>query len=231
MSLIEAALAKSDLKLADKMQVGLKLFSRDRITYVTVEAPPLPDALDHSHAKDAKALLIPDTPAAAETSRGAPLTEIPGLKVVLPERMGVVKAWDFEGTRVHVEFAFLNDTDQLLAIRHVLITIASNPADFKQFVDVMPDVRVPSQTRRLPVVVPARSGIWLCAEMETLVDVKLGSRDQDCVLMVGANEAYVTTKFAARGNHVVAEILEHMQKAATDLKGAAAYGVSITPVP
>jgi hypothetical protein len=42
---------------------------------------------------------------------------------VVPERIGIVKAWDFEGTRVQVEFAFLNDTDHLVAIRDVVLRI------------------------------------------------------------------------------------------------------------
>jgi len=230
MSLIEAALAKFDVKLADKMQVVLKPFSRDHI-YVTVQAPTLTEVLEQGQGEEAKALPMPDLPAEAGDHRASPLSETLGLKLVLPERMGVVKAWDFEGTRLHVEFAFLNDSDRLVAISNLIMTIASHPAGFKQFVDVTPDARVPSLDHRLPIVVPARSGIWLCAEMESLVDVKLGSHDENCSLMVGANDEYLTAKFAARGNPVVAEVLEHIKKTATDLQGAAAYGLSITPLP
>jgi len=224
--LIDAALARFDLKLADKMQVGLKLFSRDRITQVTVSAPALTEVLTNIEA--AKALPFPEMSTETEAKR----SDSGAIRVVLPERLGLVKAWDFEGTRVQVEFAFLNDSNHLVAIRDIVLTIGSDtvpdPAHFKQFVDVTPDARLPSDRYRMPVVVSAKSGVWLCAELEGPIATHLGLSDQMCTLTVGANDDYIRANFVVAGNSLIAQMVEHMQKTVVELKGAAAIALPIS---
>jgi len=147
------------------------------------------------------------------------------LEVVLPLRIGVVKAYDFVGTRVDIEFALLNDTDRLDAIRNVMVLIGGgdtpDAATFKQFVDVTPDARVPSLKNRLPVVVPARSGLWFCAELESPFDAGLGTGDRECSLVIVATSAHVVRRFSVTGNSILAEVLEDIQQTANELKGAA----------
>jgi hypothetical protein len=107
------------VQVADNVQVNVKPFSRD--TYITVQlsAEELlegqPAQVEAGAASEVKALkaLAP----AAEADRPSEVQELAGLTLVLPQHIGVVKASDFTGTRVHIEFALLNSTDQLVAIR------------------------------------------------------------------------------------------------------------------
>jgi len=94
-------------------------------------------------------------------------------------------------------------------------------ATFKQFVDVTPDARVPSLKNRLPVVVPARSGLWFCAELESPFDAGLGTGDRECSLVIVATSAHVVRRFSVTGNSILAEVLEDIQQTANELKGAA----------
>jgi hypothetical protein len=148
--------------------------------------------------------------------------------------LDVIKAWGVNGTRVHVEFALLNDTEQLVPIRDISLLVGPGQVpdslQFRQFVDVVPDARVPSEHYRLPVVVPAKSSRWLCAELEGPIDVRFGGADRDCTLLVALNSGNVRYRFTAQGNPIFEEILEQIQKTATDQKGAAAFGLPISPV-
>jgi hypothetical protein len=221
--LVDAALIKA--MVAEKMQVAIKLFPRDT-THITVEvqASSLPQAVE------ARALPAPDVSGDGPTASAAESRA--SLAVVLPIRIGVVKAYDFVGTRVHVEFALLNDTDRLVAIRNVMLLIGSgdtpDAATFKQFVDVTSDVRVPSLKYRLPVVIPARSGLWFCTEVESPFDVGLGTADRECSLVVAATSGHVVGRFTATGNSILAEVLEEIQKTANELKGAASLALPIS---
>ena len=222
--LLEASLVKVDAKVAEKMQNVVKFFSRD--VYVKVTAPPITELLEEAEPASAKALpSAPDVPTEMEAAGG--------LSVVVPDRIGVVKAWDFTGTRVHVEFAVLNDSDRLAAIRGVVLTIGRaevpDAAMFKQFVDVTPDARVPSQQYRLPVVIAAHSGIWLCAELETPIDARLGTVERECALLVVVPGGHASARFTALGGSIFAAVLDRIQKTATDQKGAAALGLPISP--
>lgn len=227
--LVDASLVKVNLaaKLAERMQVVVKLFSRD--THVTVQAPNFQELLDRAQLAELKALPSPDAP--TESAGSAP-AEPPELALVMSERIGIVKAWDFNGTRAHVEFVLLNNTDQLVAIRNVVLLIGPGPvpdsAQFKQFVEVTPDARVPSERYRLPVVVAAGSGLWLCAELEGPIDVNFGAVDLECTLLASLNTGNVSYHFTAQGNPIFGAILDQIQKAATEQKGAAAFELPIS---
>jgi hypothetical protein len=218
-------------KVAEKMKFVFKLFSRD-IVNVTVQAPSLPEFLEGIQPGEIKALLPPDAPTAAAA---APTPEPPGLSLVLPGRLGIVKAWGFHGTRVHVEFTILNNTDHLVAIRNVILLIGPggvpDAALLKQFVDVAPDARVPSKQYRLPVVVGAKSGLWLCAELESPIAVNFGSVDRECTLVVSLNSGIVSCHFTAQGNPIFETVLDQIQETATEQQGAAAFELPISPLP
>ncbi len=227
--LIDASLIK--VKLTERMHFVAQLFPK---TYVTVQVPP--ELLERAEPSEARALPAPDMSgeAPAHADRAA------GLAVVMPQRIGIVKAWDFTGTRLHVEFALLNDTDHLIAVRNVIVLIGGvdipdpqvtqyvpDAALFKQFVDVTPDARLAS-SRRLPVVVSARSGLWLCAELETPIDVNFGATTRECSLVVALNGgASASCRFQAHGDSLAAAFIAQMQETATQEKSAASLGLPI----
>ncbi len=230
--LIDASFIK--VKLTERMHFVAQLFPK---TYVTVQVPP--ELLEQAEPSEARALPSPDVPGEAP----APADRAAGLAVVMPQRIGIVKAWDFSGTRLHVEFALLNDTDGLVAIRNVIVLIGGvdipdpqvtqyvpDAALFKQFVDVTPDARLPSR-RRLPVVVSARTGLWLCAELESPIDVNFGATTRECSLFVALNSGTsVRCRFQVHGDSRAAAFISQMQETATQEKSAASLGLPIHPL-
>jgi hypothetical protein len=235
--LIDASLIK--VKLAEQMRFVTQLFPR---YHVTVQVPPqLLEEIQHAEAKAA----LPAHDVLSDKAEDS--ARLSGLSVVLSQRIGVVKAWDFRGTRLHVEFAVLNGSDRLVAIRDVMVHIgkgdspdpSTGPSSqygsaslhFNQFVDVTPDARLPSKRRRLPVVVKARDSVWLCAEVESLDDVGFGAVERKCSLLVVMNEGgALNGRFNAHGDSVWASVLAEMQATATDEKSAAVIGLPITPI-
>jgi hypothetical protein len=235
--LVDLSLVKA--QLAERIQLVVQLFPQT--TNLTVEVPP--DLLDQAQPAEAKGLPSPELEFEADAP--PPLVDkLPGVEVVVPQKIGVVKAWDFVGTRLQIEFVILNDTDHLIAVRNLLVLIGGfeipdpqvsqyvpDTAYFKQFVDVTPEARLPSKRRRLPVVVKARSGMWLCAEVESSEDVAFGARIQDCSLhVVLGDNTIVTCPFRVYGTSLWAALISQMQEAAIQEKSAAAVGLPITPV-
>jgi hypothetical protein len=232
--LVDASLVKEiSVKLTEQMQVSAQLFPRYHITNnVTVQVPPelLEQALGSAEAK-----ALPAADLQATSATPLPVGEPLGVAVVMPQRMGldVIKAWELKGTRVHVEFALLNNTEQLVAIRDVILLIGAGPVpdsvQLKQFVEVTPTARVPSERYRLPVVVGAKSSVWLCAELEGPVDANLGAADRECTLILALNSGSVSSRFMAQGNPIFEAILEQIQDTATEQKGAAAFRLPVSP--
>jgi hypothetical protein len=235
--LIDASVIK--VKLAEQMRVVMQLFPRYQ---VTVQVPP--ELLEQIQHADAKAAL-PAHDAPSEKAEGP--ARLSGLSIVVPERIGVVKAWDFRGTRLHIEFAVMNDSDRLVAIRQVMVHVGAGDSPdpsaapssryhmtvlhFKQFVDVTPEARLPSKRRRLPVVVKARDSVWLCAEVESPEDVGFGEVGRKCSLLVVMNEGgALNGRFTADGDSVWASVLAEMQATATEEKSAAVIGLPIAPI-
>src|SRR5205823_1371857 len=106
--------AQLDAKVAEQIKVQASLFQRTQITQnITVQVPP--ELLQQLGTADVKAL--PATEVVTEPVEST-FAGPPGLALVMPPRLSIVKASEFTGTRVHVEFALLNDTDHLVAIRH-----------------------------------------------------------------------------------------------------------------
>jgi hypothetical protein len=97
---------------------------------------------------------------------------------------------------------------------------------FKQFVEVKVDARLPSEVR-LPVVVPARSGRHLCVELQGPTDVKLGSADRECSLVVELNRQHVSRRFTAQGNVVIESLLQELETEATEQKAAVAVALPV----
>ena len=219
--MIDASFIKQlKAQLAERMQINVKLFSRDQIT---IEASVAPELLAEGRST-AEAL-----PEHAESSQ--PAESHPALSVVIPNSISTIRAWDLQGSRAHVEFAFLNDTDQLLAIRNVLLLVGPGATPdalyFKQFVDVKADARLPSD-ERLPIVVPARSGRHLCAELQGPIDVKLGSADRECSLVVELNGRHVSCSFTAQGSSLTGSLLDELEKDAKQRKVAVALALPIS---
>jgi hypothetical protein len=215
------------------MQLVAQLFPRYHVTNnVTVQVQP--ELLEEARIAEAKALPAPDLQ--TDTVTSTPASEPPGLALVVSDRMGlgVIRAWEFNGTRVHIEFALLNNTEQLVAIRNVILLIGPgsvpDSVQFKQFVDVTPDARLPSERYRLPVVIAARSGIQLCVELEGPIDVNFGAVDRECTLLVALNSGTVSYRFTAQGNPIFEAVLDQIQKIATEQKGAAAFALPISPL-
>ena len=111
---------KLNAKFAEKMQVIFKPFSRDRVTNVTVQAPDLAGLLEEVRPGAGKELPVPRIEADLPSAAGF---ELAARAVVMPDRIGIVKAWDLLGTRVHVEFVLLNDTERLVAIRNIVLLV------------------------------------------------------------------------------------------------------------
>jgi hypothetical protein len=236
LSLFKATLTEK-LQLAEKVQVQAKFFSRDHITYVVPQ-----ELLDQARAAQGKAL--PPADLSTEPIPDPPVKDPARPSLVLPIRVGVVKAWDFTGTRLQIEFAILNDSDRLIALRNIMVLIdgseipdphasgyAPDAVHFKQFVDVTPDVRLPSRRRRLPVVVPARTGLWLCAELESPEDVRFGASERECALFAALDDhTNLRARFAAHGDAFWGTLLAQTQEAVTGEKSAAVLGVPITPI-
>lgn len=221
--MIDASFIKQlKAQLAERMQVNVKLFSRDQIT---IEAS-IPPELLAANRSTTEALPGPDH---AESSQ--PAESHPALSVVIPNFIRTIRAWDLQGSRAHIEFVLLNNTDELLAIRNVVLLVGPGATPdalyFKQFVDVKADARLPSD-ERLPIVVPARSGHHLCAELQGPIDVKLGSVDRECSLFVELNDRHVSCRFTAQGNFMTEAVLNELEQDAKQRKVAVALALPIS---
>lgn len=221
--MIDASVIKQlKAQLAERMQINLKLFSRDKIT---IEASVPPELLAEGRSTT-QAL-----PELGHAAASPPVESHPPVSVVVANLISAIRAWDLQGSRAHLEFVLLNDTDQLLAIRNVVLLVGSGATPdalyFKQFVDVKADARLPSD-ERLPIVVPTRSGRHLCAELQGPIDVKLGSADRDCSLVVELNDRHVTCRFAAQGSSLTESVLDELEKDAKQRKVAVALALPIS---
>lgn len=223
--MIEASIIKQlKAQLAERMQniINIKFFSRDQIT---IEASIPPELLAEGRATR-QAL---PAPGPAETPQAE--ASHPALSVVIPNAISTVIAWDLQGSRAHVEFALLNNTDQLLALRSVVLLVGSSATPdalyFKQFVDVKPDARLPSD-ERLPVVMHGKSGLHLCAELQGPIDVKLGAADQECSLVVELNDRHVSCSFTALGNSMTGALLDELEKDAKERQVAVALALPVS---
>lgn len=224
--LIEGNLLK---QFAEKIQVKFNVFSHDQHLHLTVQAPAMPELQEAVEATEAKAL-----PEHIERTAPAPTEQgSPGLTLEMPNYIDVIKAWDLKGSRAHVEFAILNDSDHVLAIRDVVLLVGRgdtpNALRFKQFVDVKPDTRQPSEIYRLPVVLPARSGLRLCAELESPIDVQFGVDGRSCALEVLGTSRKAEYRFLAHGNPVLDIILSVIQEQANEANGAIAFTLPTSP--
>jgi hypothetical protein len=224
--LIEGSILK---QFAEQINAKFSFFSREQHLHLTVQAPTMPELQEAVESTEAKALPEHVEPAAPTTTdQGSP-----GLTLEMPNYINVIKAWDLKGSRAHVEFAILNDTDQLLAIRDVVLLVGRGDTPdalrFKQFVDVKPDTRQPSEIYRLPVVLAARSGLRLCAELESPIDVQFGDDGRPCALEVLGTGRKATYRFLAHGNPVLKIILGIIQKQANAAKGAIAFTLPTSP--
>jgi hypothetical protein len=214
-------------QLAERMQnnINIKLFSRNQIT---IEASVPPELLGDGRST-AEALPEPD-----HASSSQPAESHPAALVVIPNSISTIVAWDLQGSRTHIEFVFLNDSNELLAIRNVVLLVDSNPTPdalyFKQFVDVKVDARLPSEVR-LPIVVRTKSGTHLCAELQGSIDVKFGSIDRECALVVELNDRNVSCRFTAQGGSMTGAILEELAKDAKRRKVAVALALPISLMP
>jgi hypothetical protein len=222
---IDASIIKQlKAQLAERMQntINIKLFSRDQIT---IEASIPPELLAEGRST---VQALPE-PTHAETSQAE--ASHPELSVVIPNAIRTIIAWDLKGSRAHVEFVLLNNTDQLLAIRNVVLLVGSSATPdalyFKQFVDVKADARLPSD-ERLPVVVLAKSGLHLCAELQGPIDVKLGSADRECSLVVELNDQHVSSRFTAQGSSLTGALLDELERDAKERKVAVALALPIS---
>jgi hypothetical protein len=209
-------------QLAERMQVNVKLFSRDQIT---IEASIPPERLAQGRST-AEAL-----PEADHAESSQPAGSQAPVSVLIANIISAIMAWDLEGSRAHLEFVLLNNTDQLLAIRSLVLLVGSSATPdalyFKQFVDVKADARLPSD-ERLPIVVPARSGRHLCAELQGPIDVNLGAVDRECSLVVELNDRHVSSRFTAQGNSMIKSVLDELEKDAKQRKVAVALALPIS---
>jgi hypothetical protein len=202
-------------QFAEKLQINIKVGGRD--TYLTQQAPTVPDLLEEASAVEPKALpeVTVDSGAAAS------------VVVEMPNSIAVIKAWDLLGTsRVQIEFAVLNNTDAVQAVRDVVLLVGAGDTPdavrFKQFVDVGPQTREPSATR-LPVILAPHAGRHLCAELEG-TDVTFGRDSRECELVVSVHGERVGYKFLAHANPVLDAILNDLiQKRAVETVSAIAF--------
>jgi hypothetical protein len=153
------------------------------------------------------------------------------VSVVIANSISTIKAWDLNGSRAQLEFAVLNDSDRLLAIRKLVLLVGPGATPdalyFKQFVEVKADARLPSDTR-LPVIVPARSGRNLCAEFEGVFDVRLGLSDRECSLVVELNDRHIDARFTARGTPGIEPVLNELEQDAKERGSAVAFTLPIS---
>jgi hypothetical protein len=209
-------------QLAERMQINVKLFSRDQIT---IEASIPPELLAEGRST-AEALPEPDHPESSQ-----PAASQAPVSVVIANIISAIRSWDLVGSRAHLEFVLLNDSDQLLAIRSLVLLVGSGATPdalyFKQFVDVKADARLPSD-ERLPVIVPARSGRHLCAELQGPIDVKLGSANRGCSLVVELNDRNLSCSFTAQGSSLTGALLDELEKDANERKVAVALALPIS---
>jgi len=207
-------------QLAERLQINVKLFSRDQITS---EASIPPELLAENRPT---ALPEPD-----QTESSPPAVSHSALSVVIPNFISTIIAWEVHGSRAHVEFALLNNTEQLLAIRNVVLFVGSGAAPdalyFRQFVDVKADARLPSD-ERLALIVPARSGRHLCAELQGPIDVELGSADRQCSLVVELKDQNVSCHFTAQGSSMTGALLDELKKDAQERKVSVALALPIS---
>lgn len=222
---IDASIIKQlKAQLAERMQnnINIKLFSRDQIT---IEAS-IPAELLAEGRSTAQAL-----PERGHAEASQAEASHPALTVVIPNAISTIIAWDLQGSRAHIEFALLNNTNELLALRNVVLLVGSSATPdalyFKQFVDVKPDARLPSD-ERLPVVMLAKSGLHLCAELQGPIDVKLGSADHECWLVVELNDRNVSCSFTAQGGSMTGALLDELAKDAIERKVAIALALPIS---
>jgi hypothetical protein len=71
--------------------------------------------------------------------------------------------------------------------------------------------------------------LWLCAELESPIDVQFGDDGRQCTFVVLASGHKAESRFLAHGNPVLKLILGVIQKQAEDAKGAIAFTLPTSP--
>lgn len=142
------------------------------------------------------------------------------VSVVVSPFMGIVKSPERPGTRLHFEFAVVNEGDTPLAINGVYVKIGASKAHFKKFFIIKENsVRVPDFSIRFPIIVNLKGAARLPVEFEN-IDQKLivkGEIVSQVFVLIG-NEQVASKKFTLDVNEAMWNTLAQLQDVATKEK-------------
>jgi len=142
------------------------------------------------------------------------------VSVVVSPFMGIVKSPERPGTRLHLEFAVMNEGDIPLAINGFYVKIGEGTAHFKKFFIIKENsVRVPDFSMRFPIIVNSKGAARLPVEFEN-IDQELivkGEITSQVFVLIGSGQV-ASKEFALDVNEAMWNTLAQLQEVATKEK-------------
>lgn len=142
------------------------------------------------------------------------------VSVVVSPFMGIVKSPERPGTRLHLEFAVINEGDMPLAINGVYVKIGEGKAHFKKFFIIKENsVRVPDFSIRFPIIVNSKGAARLPVEFENIGQklIVKGEIISQIFVLIG-NEQVASKEFTLDVNEAMWNTLAQLQEVATKEK-------------
>lgn len=153
-----------------------------------------------------------------------------GVRVTPGDVIGVVKAFDLEGSRVHLPFQITNDLDEAIAVRTGHLTLNGWRLTPKQFYETDGKARAPDPAARWPNLLASKATATLRVEFENLGASPVFWRHMAAELSVevdGRQDAIA--RFEVKEQRSVKQVLDEMQEWAVQHQSATAFDLPISP--
>ncbi|GEM_PF-2271524 len=150
--------------------------------------------------------------------------------VALGISMGIVKALERPGTRVHLDFAVLNEEDKPTVVQGAYMKINEGVVHFKLFYNSdATGARQPNLGETFPIVVAANGVARLQIEFENIKQELIHKGDNACeIYVLTARDSLSSTKFKLVVDDAMIQTFEQLQSSADNTRIPAIFPAAIT---
>ena len=152
-----------------------------------------------------------------QITSGKQLNNQQNISVVISPFMGIVKSPEKPGTRLHMEFAVINEKDMPIVINGVHLKVEDGLVHFKKFFKVQENsVRIPDFSTRFPIIVNSRGATRLSVEFENIDQelLKKGELKSQLFVLIGS-ERVASQMFALDVNEAMWNTLNNLEEVAS----------------
>lgn len=152
------------------------------------------------------------------------------LSVALGTFIGVVKSVEKPGTRVHLEFAVINNADTPTVIQGAYLQLNDGVAHFKMFFKPNANglAREPDMSEEFPIIINSRGATKMRIEFENikLALINPGKNEGEIFVLTEDNKLS-SKKFTLQVDEVMVEVLKQSQESADNTGVPSILQVSI----